>query len=338
MPIIESVAMAVVRRVRFAMPLIALSVSFALTSNALAQSNEAWPGKPVKLMVGYAAGSSTDVVGRLIASKLTEYWKQSVVVENRGGAAGNIAADLVAKSTADGYTLLIAQNGLAISVAANPKLPFDGLKDLLPIAPVAATSHLLIVNNAMPVKTVQELIAMAKAEPGKLTFASSGNGNSDHLAGEMFKVMAGVDAVHVPYRGGSLAATDVLGGQISYYFSGMPVGLPHAKAGKVRALAVTGKQRVGALPDVPTMAESGMPDYEVLLWQGIFAPAGTPKAIVDRVAADVARALASADLKERMESAGVQTFSATPERFADYYRAEIAKWGRIVKAASLKLE
>jgi tripartite-type tricarboxylate transporter receptor subunit TctC len=309
----------------------------------LLASASAWPQtypvKPVKAMIGYAPGSSTDIVGRLLAAKLSETWKQPVIVENRGGAAGNLAADAVAKSAPDGYTILIAQNGLAISVAANPKLPFNGERDLVPVAAVAATPHILIVGANSPAKSVQELIALAKSRSGApLTFGSSGHGNSDHMAGEMFKALTGVNATHVPYRGGSLAANDLLGGQIDYYFAGMPVGLPLAKSTKVRALAVTGKQRFPGSPDTPTMAESGVPDYEMVLWQGVFVPAGTPKAIVERISADVAQILETPEMKERMAGAGVQIFSLGADKFGEYYKNDIARWRGIVKQAGISLD
>src|SRR5213079_2749371 len=226
--------------------------------------------------IGYAAGSSTDIVGRVMADRLGAHWKQTVIVENRGGAAGNVAAEAAAKSPGDGYTLLFAQNGLAISAAAVPNLPYRAERDLMPLAPVAATPHILIVGPDFPAKNVQELIARAKAEPGKLTFASSGVGNSDHLCGELFNMMAGITAIHVPYKGGAPAAVDVLGGRISYYFAGMPVGLPLHKSGKARALAVTSKERFPGAPDVPTVAEQGLSDYSAALWNGFFAPRSVP--------------------------------------------------------------
>jgi tripartite-type tricarboxylate transporter receptor subunit TctC len=311
-----------------------LGVSSLLGGNAGAQT---YPSKPVKVLVGYAPGSSTDIVGRLIATKLGELWKQTVIVENRGGAAGNLAADAVAKSAPDGHTLLVAQNGLAISVAGNPALPFNGERDLIPVAAVAATPHILIVASGSPIKSVKELVAAAKAQPGALSFASSGIGNSDHMAGELFKVMAGVDAIHVPYRGGSLAATDTLSGQVSYYFAGMPVGLPQAKSGRARALAVTSKERFSGAPELPTMAEAGVPDCEVVLWQGVFVPAGTPKEVVNKIATDVNALLDSADMKEKMAAAGVQIFRSTTEQFDAYYRADIARWVRVLKSSGIKL-
>jgi len=233
----------------------------------------AYPDKPIKMLVGYAPGSSTDIVGRMVANELSIALKQSVIVENRGGAAGSLAADAAAKSTPDGYTVLFAQNGLAINVAANPRLPFNGQKDLLPVVGVAATPHILIVNNNSKAKNVSELTAMLKADPGKLSFGSSGIGNSDHMAGELFLATTGTQAIHIPYKGGSPAATDLVGGQIDFYFAGMPVGLPLYKGDKVHALAVTGKNRFTGAPEVATMQEAGVKGYEMALWQGMFVPA-----------------------------------------------------------------
>jgi tripartite-type tricarboxylate transporter receptor subunit TctC len=232
------------------------ALALALALPAFAQQ---YPTKPVRLMIGYAAGSSTDIVGRVMADRLGAYWKQTVIVENRGGAAGNLAAEAVAKATGDGYTLLFAQNGLAISAAALPNLPFKAETDLVPLAPVAATPHILIVGPDFPAKNVQDLVARAKAEPGKLTFASSGVGNSDHLCGELFSLMAGIQAVHIPYKGGAPAVQDVIPGRVDYYFAGMPVGLPLAKSGRARALGVTSRQRYAGAPDIATIAEQGLP-------------------------------------------------------------------------------
>ena len=316
---------------------IAMAGALGLLSAGPLSAAEPYPSKIVKMVVGYAAGSSTDIVGRLVAGKLGELWKQTVIVENRGGAAGNLAADVVAKSAPDGYTILMAQNGLAISVGGNPSLPFNGEKDLLAVAAVAATPHILIVGAKSPYKTVKDLVAAVKARPGQMTFASSGVGNSDHMAGELFNNLAGLQATHVPYRGGSLAATDVLSGQVDYYFAGMPVGLPQAKGGRAHALAVTSKQRFAGAPDVPTVAEAGLPEYEALLWQGIFVPAATPKEIVAKISADVNAILDTPDMKEKMASAGVSILRLSQEQFEAYYRADIVKWGRLIKASNIKL-
>jgi len=301
-------------------------------------ANAQYPNKPVRVLVGYAAGSSTDIVGRVMADRLTAYWKQNVYVETRAGAAGNLAADAAAKAPGDGYTLLFAQNGLAISAAALPNLPFRAETDLVPLSPVAATPHILIVAPDFAAKSVADLIALAKKEPGKLAFASSGVGNSDHLCGELFNLMAGVQAIHVPYKGGAPAAVDVMGGRIGYYFAGMPVGLPLAKSGKARALAVTSKTRFAGAPDIPTVAEQGLPDYEATLWQAFFAPASMPADLAARIAADLQKVVALPETKEKLQGAGVSLFEDSHANFRKFFPAEIEKWRSVVKKANLKLE
>jgi len=298
----------------------------------------AYPDKPIKMMVGYAPGSSTDIVGRIIANELGMALKQSVIVENRGGAAGSLAADAVAKSTPDGYTVLFAQNGLAINVAANPKLPFNGQKDLVPVTGVAATPHILIVNNNSKVKNVAELIAMLKANSGKMSFASSGIGNSDHMAGELFLATTGLQAIHVPYKGGSPAATDVLGGQIDFYFAGMPVGLPLYKGDKVRALAVTSKNRFSGAPELPTMQEAGVKGYEMALWQGMFVPAGTSREIISTLNNAILKMLDTPELKERFIKAGVQIAPLNTQQFTELYNSDIARWKIVIEKAKIKLD
>jgi tripartite-type tricarboxylate transporter receptor subunit TctC len=301
-------------------------------------SHAAYPDKVVKMVIGYGPGSSTDIIGRIMAQGLADLWKQPVVVENRAGAAGNIGADMVAKSATDGYTILFAQNGLAISVAANEKLPFNGQKDLIALTGVTATPHILVVNTASSYKTVAEVIAAAKANPGKLNFASSGIGNSDHMAGELFKVLAGVQATHIPYKSGSLAATDVLGGQIDFYFAGMPVGLPLYKGGRLRALAVTSSSRYDGASELPTMKEAALKDYEMTLWQGVFLPANTPNEIADFIEASVTKLMDDPAMRERLAKAGAQIAPLNRKNFTEMYLNDIARWKRIIPAANIKLE
>ena len=316
---------------------ILLATSMAL-AGAASTAVAAYPDKAIKVVIGYGPGSSTDIVGRIVAQGLSELWKQPVVVENRGGAAGNIAADAVAKSTPDGYTILFAQNGLAISVAAISTLPFNGQKDLLPAAGVTATPHILVVAPGSPAKTVAELIALAKDRPDKLNYGSSGIGNSDHMAGELFKVLAGVHAVHIPYKSGSLAATDVIGGQLDFYFAGMPVGLPLYKGGRLRALAVTSAARFTGTPELPTMQEAALKEYEMTLWQGVFLPAATPNEVADFIGAGVLRLLDDPAMRERLAKAGAQIAPLARPRFSAMYLADIARWKRIIPAAGIKLE
>ena len=309
----------------------------ALFLSSLAQA-QSYPTKPVRVLVGYAAGSSTDIVGRVVADRLGAYWKQTVIVENRGGAAGNLAAEAAAKAPGDGYTLLFAQNGLAISAAALPNLPYSAERDLVPLAPVAATPHILIVGPDFPAKNVHELIARAKASPGKLTFASSGVGNSDHLCGELFNMMAGIQAIHVPYKGGAPAVQDVIPGRVDYYFAGMPVGLPLVTSGRARALGVTSKQRFPAAPDVPTIAEQGLPQYEATLWQGFFAPASIDPVLGARIASDVETVLKQPETRANLAKAGVALFEDNQANFKKFFRADIEKWKTLVKSTHLKLE
>jgi len=302
--------------------------------NAYAQ----YPTKPVRVVIGYAAGSSTDIVGRVMADRLAAYWHGSVYVETRAGAAGNLAADAVAKAAGDGYTLLFAQNGLAISAAALPNLPYSAERDLVALAPVAATPHILIVAPEFPAKSVPELVKLARAEPGKLTYASSGVGNSDHLCGELFNVLAGIKAIHVPYKGGAPAAVDVLGGRISYYFAGMPVGLPLHKSGKARAIAVTSKERFPGAPDVPTVAEQGLTDYSATLWQGFFAPSSVPAELAMKIASDIEKVMTLPETREKLAGASVSVWAGNQAEFKRFFPAEIAKWRDVVKRANLKLE
>jgi tripartite-type tricarboxylate transporter receptor subunit TctC len=305
-----------------------------LTGSAFA----AYPDKPIKMMIGYAPGSSTDIVGRMIANELSLALKQPIIVENRGGAAGSLAADAVAKSAPDGYTILFAQNGLAINVAANPKLPFNGQKDLLPVVGVAATPHILIVNNNSPAKSVADLIAMLKADPGKLSFGSSGIGNSDHMAGELFLATTGLQAIHIPYKGGSPAATDLMGGQIDFYFAGMPVGLPLYKGDKVKALGVTSKNRFSGAPELVTMQEAGVKGYEMALWQGVFVPAGTSPAIMKELNNAILKLLDTPEMKERFQKAGVQIAPMNTQQFSDLYFSDIARWKVVIEKAKIKLD
>ena len=298
----------------------------------------AYPDKPIKMLVGYAPGSSTDIVGRMVANELSIALKQPVIVDNRGGAAGSLAADAVAKSAPDGYTILFAQNGLAINVAANPRLPFNGQKDLLPVVGVAATPHILIVSTNSKAKNVADLIAMIKAEPGKMSFGSSGIGNSDHMAGELFLATTGTQAIHIPYKGGAPAATDLVGGQIDFYFAGMPVGLPLYKGEKANALAVTSKGRFSGAPELATMQEAGVRGYEMALWQGVFVPAGTPPAIISALNSAVLKILDTPEMKERFIKAGVQIAPMNTQQFTDLYTSDIARWKVVIEKAKIKLD
>src|SRR2546425_10942964 len=297
-----------------------------------------YPVRPVRVLIGYAAGSSTDIVGRVMADRLGAHWKQTVIVENRGGAAGNVAADAAAKSPGDGYTLLFAQNGLAISAAAVPNLPYSAERDLVPLAPVAATPHILIVGPDFPAKNVQELIARAKAEPGRLTFASSGVGNSDHLCGELFNMMAGISAIHVPYKGGAPAVQDVIPGRVAYYFAGMPVGLPLANSGRAPALGVTSKERYPPPPNRPTIAEQGLPPYAAAPRQGFFAPRSISPQPRARIARHVEAPLQQPQTPAHLAQVGLALFQDNQANFIKFLHADIEKWRNLVKSTNLKLE
>jgi len=312
--------------------------SFLLLTGLSQAVFAAYPDKAIKVFVGYAPGSSTDIIGRIIAQDLSMVLKQPVLIENRGGAGGSLAADAVAKSAPDGYTILFAQNGLAINVAANPKLAFNGMKDLIPVVGVTATPHILVVNKEFQAKNVAELLALLKSKPGNLSFASSGIGNSDHMAGELFLAMTGLQAIHVPYKGGSPAATDVLGGQIDFYFAGMPVGLPLYKGDKLRALAVTSKQRFSGAPELPTMNEAGVKGYDMTLWQGVFVPAGTSKEIINLLSTTILKLLEDPETKARLNKAGVQIAPMNQVQFSELYFSEIARWKQVMEKTNIKLE
>ena len=312
--------------------------SVALLLVAGAAHAQTFPSKPVRILVGFTAGSSIDVVVRILGQKLNEIWGQPVIIENRLGAGGNVAADAVAKAPPDGHTLLSPNAGLAISAAFYRKLPYDALKDLHPITQLAQQPHVLAVNNDLPAKSVKELIALAKAKPGQLSFASGGPGNSDHMAGELFKYMAGIDIVHVPYKGGNQALNDTISGQVAMYFPGVPVALPMVKAGTVRAFATTGAKRLPALPDVPTVAEAGIPGYQVILWYGLLGPAGLPTDVTNKIQADVARVLKMPDVAARFGGLGVEPVGSSPDAFAALLKSEIAKWEKVKKATGLTVD
>jgi tripartite-type tricarboxylate transporter receptor subunit TctC len=311
----------------------------ALAAFAFAQAPAAYPTKPIRLVVPFPPGGATDILAREVAKHLTDAWGQSVVVDNRPGAGGNIGSELVAKAAPDGYTLEMGTVGThAINASLYSKMPYDHIKDFVPVILVAGVPNVLEVNPSVPVNSVQELIAYAKANPGKLNFASSGAGTSIHLSGELFKVMAGVQMTHVPYKGSAPALADLLGGQVQLMFDNLPPSLPQIKAGKLRALAVTSATRAPALPDVPTVAEAGLPGFEASSWFGVLAPAGTPPAIVMKLNAEIAKWLASPEAKEKLASVGANIAGGTPEDFARHIQAETAKWAKVVKESGAKVD
>ena len=298
---------------------------------------ESYPSKPIKIVVPFAVGGIADTFSRAIGAKLGEAWGQPVVVENTAGAGGNIGADFVAKSAPDGYTLVMGNIGThAVNQSLFNSMPYDTLRDFAPIAHVLDAEGLLVVNPSVNAKTVPELIALARSQPGKMTYASGGLGTTSHLAGELFKSMAKVDIVHVPYKGNSPAITDLLGGQTQMIFATMPTVLPQVKAGRLRALAVIGPARTSAL-DVPTVAES-LPGFEVSNWIGLFAPAGTPPQIVARLNAEVQKVMRSPEIEKRLETEGAKFVPTTPQSFAAFQKAEADKWARAIREAGIKVE
>ncbi|WP_179283306.1 tripartite tricarboxylate transporter substrate binding protein [Bordetella genomosp. 9] len=309
----------------------------AVIASASAQSASDFPTRTVRIVSGLAAGSSMDLVARTISPKLAELWGQAVIVENRAGAAGNIAAEHVARAD-DGHTLLIAQNAITVSASLYPRLKYDLRKDLKAVSQVTAMPHVVVVTPTLPVKNLQDFVALAKSKPNQLNFSSAGIGNADDMAAELFATMAHLQMMHVPYTGGSQALTAAAAGDVQLYFPGLPVSLPLVKAGKVKALAVTSKIRSPALPDVPTMQEAGLPGYETVLWYGVYAPASMPDATVKRISADIRKALEMPDVKEKLGGAGIDVVGSTPEQFQAFTNAEIDRWATIVRERNLKVD
>jgi len=300
---------------------------------------QSWPVKTVRIIVPYPAGGTSDILARTLGQKLSETWGQSVIVDNKPGANGNVGADLVAKSPADGYTLLLCDVGaLAISPSVYTSLGFDPNKDFAPVTMVAYSPHILAVNPELPVKSVKELIELAKSKPGKLNYAASSVASAPHLAGIDFATRAGITWAYIPYKGGAQAITDVVGGQADVLFNGMLATYPQVKSGKLRILAVSSASRMAAIPDVPTVAESGIPGFETGSWQGVLAPAGTPREVVSKINADYARVLSTPEIRERLGAQGAEVRVNTPEAFTLFLRDETARWAKVVSANGVKLE
>ncbi|MDB5902700.1 MAG: transporter substrate-binding protein [Betaproteobacteria bacterium] len=315
---------------------IVVAVIALLTATAGVVCAQTFPVKPVRLVVHIGAGSSLDIVARVLAQKLNETWAQPVIVDNRGGAGGTLGMDVVAKATPDGYTLLFGSSSVAIAASYYRKLPYDTVRDLEPVTQISSRHNALVVHPASPVSSVKDLIALAKAKPGQLSYGSGGgNGSSDHLAGELFRLMAGVQVLHVPYKSGPAALTDLMNRQLSFYFGGIPINLPMIRAGKVKAIATSGLQRSSQLPEVPTVSEAGLPGFEVNVWYGLFAPRGTPGKTVDKIAADVTATLSTAETRERFNALGAQAEGTSPAAFKAYFLADMAKWRKVVQAAGV---
>jgi len=298
-----------------------------------------YPNRPIRIIVAYTPAGTTDILARALGQKMTERWGQAVIVENRPGANGNIGTEIAARATPDGYTLLMATSAThGINVTLYPKLPWHPQRDFEPISLVALVPNLLVVNNALPVKSVKELIAYAKANPGKLSFGSPGIGSTAHLCVELFKTLTGTSMVHVPYKGSAGVLADVAGGQIQLTMDNMPVYLPQVKAGKIRALAVSSAKRSAAAPDIPTVAEAGAPGFDAQAWFALFAPAKTPKAIVAKVADETRRILKLPDVNERIGALGAQPVGGTPQELAAFVGTEITKWRKVIQDANVKLQ
>jgi len=309
----------------------------AATAASLVRA-QSFPSRPVRLIVPYAPGGGADTTARLIAPRLQEALGETVVVENRPGASGVIGDETVAKAAPDGHTLLIGAFAHAVNPSLLPKMPYRTPEDFAPISLLVTVPELMVITPSHPARTVADLVAMAKAEPGKLFYASSGNGSAQHLAAELFKLRTGTDIGHVPYKGGGLAIVDVAAGHVPFYFGNMSAALPQARAGKVRALAVTSAQRSPAAPDVPTMAEAGVTGCEISEWNALIAPAATPSMIVQRLHAEVAKILREPEIKARFADLGADAVGSTPEELALFLKAEMQKWAEVVKAANIKVE
>jgi tripartite-type tricarboxylate transporter receptor subunit TctC len=308
---------------------------FAGPSAAVAQSG--YPDRPVRMLVGYPPGGPVDIIARIVADRLSERWGQAVVVENVSGAGGNIAGDRAAKSAPDGYTLMMATNAqLAVNPSLYAKMSYDPVKDLAPIVQAVYSPNILVVPNDVPAKNVQELVAYARTQPGKLTFASAGVGTTQHLSGELFKSMAKIDIQHVPYRGAAPVITDLLGGRVTMFFGAISPLIPLVRDGKVRAIAVTSPTRFGATPDLPTMIEAGYPGFVSILSSGLMAPAGTPPAIINKVHQDTVKVLAMPDVRAKLKDIGMEVIGNSPAEFAAAIKTETPQWAKVIKDAGIK--
>ena len=315
--------------------LIVVATLFATTIPAWAQQ---YPARPIRLIVPFPPGGGTDTMARVVAPKLSEFLGQQVVAENRGGAGGTIGSEMVAKSKPDGYTLMLATISNAIGASLYTRLNYDLVRDFATITQLATTPHILVVHPSVPVKSVKEFTALAKAKPGDLAYSSSGAGSAAHLAGELFNSLTGVKTTHVPYKGGGPSMIALVGGEVSLAFATMPSAIGYVRSGRLRGLAVTTDKRSPSTPELPTIAESGVAGYEAGSWYGLSAPAGTSKEIVNRLHAETIKVLALPDVKERLFNAGFEIVTSTPEQFAAFTRTEIQKWGKIVKSAGLKAD
>ena len=320
----------------FALAAALLTACAALTPVARAQT--AYPAKPIRFIIPYPPAGGTDITARIISQRMAQNMGVQILIDNRGGAAGNIGTDVASKAAPDGYTVLYTLSSHTINPAIYPKLPFNVEKDFLPVTLAATIPQILVANPSLPANSVKELIALAKANPGKLNYASPGTGSPGHLAGELFKIMSGTDIVHVPYKGGGPAVADVIAGQVQLLFVSIPAALSFVKAGKLKALGVTTVTRTGSAPEIPTIAEAGIPDYEVSSWFGALVPAGTPPAIVARLHQEFVKALASPEVKDALAQQGADALGNTPAEFDAIIRSELRKWAKLTQEAGIKAE
>ena len=318
--------------------LLKLSLSILALIFAATASAQSFPTKPLKIIVPFPAGGTVDFFARVISTKLSEALGQSVLVENRAGAGGNIAAEAVAKAAPDGYALLMGSEIIAINTSLYSKIGYDPVKDLAPITLVGTVPNILIVHPGLPVNSVNDLIALAKKTPGKISFASTGQGTSTHLSSELFKLMANIDMLHIPYKGGPPAIADLISGQVNMMFINMPTGITHVRSGKAKIIAVSSIKRVSQLPDVPTVDQAGVKGFETSAWSGLYAPAGTPADIINRLNAEVVKILKQPSVREQLMAQGAEPVGDTPEEFSRFTLAEISKWAKIIKISGAKVD
>ena len=317
---------------------VAAAVVGCLCAGAQAQDVKSYPSKPIRFIVPFAPGGGVDIVARAVASKLTDIVGQQIIVDNRGGGGTIIGTELGARAAPDGYTLLFGSTTLAINPSLRATLPYDTLKDLVPVTQASFQPYVLSVHPAVPAKNVKEFVALAKARPGALTYGSPGLGSGSHLVAEMFALSTGIKTIHVPYKGSSPAMADLIGGQIQYTYGTILAVAPQVRTGKIRALAVSSSARSGIMPDVPTIAEAGVPRFDASSWNGVFVPAGTPRPIINRIHESVVKSLAAPEVRERLTADGAEPVGSTPEQFTAFVRSELVKWAKVIKAADIRVE
>ena len=315
------------------------ATAIAVSGLASARDGTAFPSRPVRMVIHIGPGSSMDIIGRVLGQRMSELWGQPLIVDNRAGAGGTIGMEVVAKAPPDGHTILFGSGSMAIAPSFYKKLPFDTQRDFEPITQLTSRYNALVVPVSSPLNSVKEVIALARSKPGHVSYGSGGGtGSSDHLAGELFALMTGTQLLHVPYKSGPQAMTDLIGGQLVIYMGGVPVNLPMIKSGKLRPLGVSSLKRISQLPDVPTIAEAGVPGFEVNVWYGLFAPRGTPQKIIEKISADVSRIVKTPETRERFAGLGADSEGTTPAEFRQYFRGDVEKWAKVVKSAKLSSE